>query len=103
MLVAVIVPRTTPFRSVTETSVPLATIVPKLFDCVRAIAAELVNVAVPLLTFATPDWLITPPADTVSPVADVAPKIKPFTSVIATLVPFAKTVPKSFDWFRVIA
>ena len=59
--------------------------------------------AVPLLTFAAPDWLIEPPAVTVSPVADVAPKIKPFTSVIATVVPFARTVPKSFDWLSVIA
>ena len=102
-MVALIVPSRTPFRSVIETSVPLATIVPKLFDCVRVIAPGVVNVAVPVLTFAAPDWLIAPPAEIVSPVAEVAPKIKPLTSVIATAVPLASTVPKSFDWLSVMA
>ena len=59
--------------------------------------------AVPVLTFAAPVCVIAPPAETVSPVAFDVPRIKSFTSVIATAVPFARTVPKSFDWLSVMA
>ena len=54
-----------------------------------------VKFAVPPETFADPDWVIAPPAPTVRLPAVVVPNTTAFISVIETVVPLAKTVPKS--------
>ena len=97
-LPATIAPRSTPLISVIFTVVPFARIVPKLFVLfVRVTLPVLTKFAVPDETFAEPLCVMAPPAFTVRPVAIVVPRIKPFTSVIETVVPLATTVPKSFD------
>ena len=95
--VAEILPSIKELVSLIVTSVPLARTVPKLFPLLFRLTRPVdVKLAVPVETFAAPDCIISPPTVTVRFVAVIVPRSKALVSLIVTLVPLARTVPKSF-------